>query len=209
MAAMTSPAGDPVNVPPGLYVPTADERVVMYGFDWTRYQALLDLRGERGPRLAYLDGAVELMAPSRGHETTGIHIAQVLSFYCVEVGIQISGHGSWTLDRQADEAGAEPDECFIFGEHDRSDRGWPDLVVEVNWTRGGINKLEIYRRLGIPEVWFWQNDTLRVYRLRDGTYEQSPVSQWVPDLDLAWLLDLTKLTTANQISAAVRAKLGR
>ncbi len=210
MAAMTSPAGDPVNVPPGLYVPTADGRIVMSGLDWAGYQSLLALRGERSrPRLAYLDGAVELMSPSYGHETTGYHIGQVLVFYCLEVGIEISGHKSWTLNKQDDEAGAEPDECFIFGDHERSEHGWPDLVIEVSWTRGGIDKLEIYRRLGIPEVWFWEADALRVYVLRGGAYELQTQSQWVPDLDLPWLLGLTKLPTLNAIRDAVRVKLAR
>ena len=197
-------------VPPGLYVPTADGRVVMRDIGWSGYQTVLALRGDRSsPRLAYLDGAVEIMSPSHGHETTSVHLSRVLEYYCLELGIRISNHGSWTLSKLDREAGAEPDQCFIFGAgRDRSERSWPDLVIEVNWTRGGINKLEIYKRLGIPEVWFWQQDTLRVFALTDAGYEQRNVSQWVPDLDLEWLLELARLDELNDILAAVRTKLG-
>jgi len=61
--------------------------------------------------------------------------------------------GSWTLQDRAADAGAEPDECYVFG--DRPDAERPDLAVEVLWTHGGLNKLEIYRRLGVREIWVW------------------------------------------------------
>ena len=70
MAVMTT--ADDSTATPGMYVPTADQRVVMHGIGWAGYQSLLALRGETGsrPKLAYLDGAVELMTPSHGHERT-------------------------------------------------------------------------------------------------------------------------------------------
>ncbi|MEG4506483.1 Uma2 family endonuclease [Microcoleus sp. F6_B4] len=33
----------------------------------------------------------------------------------------------------------------------------PDLAIEVVFTSGGIDKLQLYKRLGIPEVWFWED----------------------------------------------------
>jgi malate dehydrogenase (oxaloacetate-decarboxylating)(NADP+) len=67
MDAMTSPSDAPLE--PGLYLPTADQRVVMHGRSWADYEAQLALQGERSrPKLAYLDGDIELMSPSRDHE---------------------------------------------------------------------------------------------------------------------------------------------
>ena len=122
----------------------------MFGLDWTGYQSLLALRGDRSrPRLAYLDGAVELVSPSHGHQT-GMQIGQVLVFYCLEVGIDISGHGSWTLNKQLDEAGAEPDECFIFGDHDRTEHGVSarraDLRAEPNESVGPRSRSRVAAR---------------------------------------------------------------
>jgi hypothetical protein len=31
----------------------------------------------------------------------------------------------------------------------------PDLAIELTWTWGGLDKLEIYSKLGVPEVWYW------------------------------------------------------
>jgi hypothetical protein len=39
----------------------------------------------------------------------------------------------------------------------------PDVAIEVIWTRGGLDKLDVYRGLGVPEVWTWQEGRLRFY----------------------------------------------
>jgi len=208
MTAMTSRASD--SVPPGMYVPTADARVVMRGVGWHGYQSLHVLRGEERsrPKLAYLDGAVELMSPSRDHERINYKIGQIVTFYCVELGIPIAGYGKWTLKNEAKEAGAEPDECFIF-DADPEAKDRPDLVIEVIWTSGGIDKLEIYRRLGISEAWFWDDDTIVVYVLGSNGYERRERSTWLPDLELGLVCQLAKLATANEQVQALRASLGR
>ena len=47
-----------------------DQRVLLSGVAWSDYQRLLDLRGDRaGPRMTYLEGVLELMSPSVGHES--------------------------------------------------------------------------------------------------------------------------------------------
>ena len=50
-----------------------------------------------------------------------------------------------------------------------------------------IDKLENYRRMGVPEVWFWMADQLAVYQLQRGAYQQMDRSQFLPDLDLSLL----------------------
>jgi hypothetical protein len=51
-----------IEVPRGEYVPDADQRVVLYNHDWNKFEQLLAIRGDRSrPRVAYLDGAIELM----------------------------------------------------------------------------------------------------------------------------------------------------
>jgi Uma2 family endonuclease len=46
----------------------------------------------------------------------------------------------------------------------RARRGPPDLVVEKQWLAGEIDQLELYRRLGVREVWLW--DAKRIHRHR-------------------------------------------
>ncbi|MEP0793698.1 Uma2 family endonuclease [Trichocoleus sp. DQ-A3] len=68
----------------------------------------------------------------------------------------------------------------------------PDLAIEVVFTSGGINKLEVYKRLKIPEVWFWEDGVLEIYHLRgEGNtldYEKIFSSEEMKGIDLDLLL---------------------
>jgi Uma2 family endonuclease len=82
------------------------------------------------------------------------------------------------------EAGAEPDQSWCIGEEKR----FPDLVLEIALSSGGLPKLEIYGRLGIPEVWLWRKKRLEVFCLtREGQYESLRSSRLLPGLDLTLL----------------------
>jgi Uma2 family endonuclease len=198
-------------VPRGEYVPDADNRVVMYNLDWDRFEQLLAIRGDRSqPRMAYLDGAIELMSPSRDHEAIKSKIGMLVETYLYELGIVFEPVGSWSIKHRPDEAGAEPDECYLVpydpsdARHDR-----PDVVIEVVWTSGGIDKLEIYRRLGVPEVWFWIDGAITVHVLDAGGYDQRSRSARLPDLDLELLCRLLELPTVNEAVRELRATLSK
>ena len=178
-------------IPLGEYVPTADQRILLRGLSWAGFQALIALRAERSvPRMAYLDGVVELMGPSRNHEALKSSIAHLVAAFCSERGIAWSPYRSWHLDDESEEAGVEPDECFIFGHDQRADR--PALAIEVVWTSGGLNKLEVYRRLAVGEVWFWKRDAISVHVLGPNGYETCDRSACLPDIDLALLARLAR-----------------
>ncbi|WP_317623930.1 Uma2 family endonuclease [Oscillatoria nigro-viridis] len=69
-----------------------------------------------------------------------------------------------------------------------ADRERPDLAIECVVTSGGIDKLEAYKRLQIPEVWFWENSRLSLYALRQQGYEEIANSQLLPELDIGLLV---------------------
>ncbi|MEY4515374.1 MAG: hypothetical protein RLZZ450_7496 [Pseudomonadota bacterium] len=178
----------------------------MYGVAWTGYEAQLALRGEAPvPRVAYLEGAMELMSPSRDHERVKSYLGCLIEVYALERGIDLSPYGSWTLRNAPKAAGLEPDECYIVGTEQRADR--PDLAIEVVWTSGGLDKFEIYKRLGVPEVWVWHDGSIRIYLLIDGTYQDTVHSQHLPGIDVSLLLTFLELPTATQAMRAFRAKL--
>ncbi len=190
-------------------VSSFDQRVVLYGKTWADYDAQLAIRGFEGrrPKLAYLEGALELMSPSRDHERIKWHVGCVLEAYCVVTEIRMSGRGEWTLRDETKKAGAEPDECYFFG--DDLDGPRPDLVIEVVWTHGGIEKLEIYRRLGIREVWFWDDDEITVHVLGPHGYEAQRRSTFVPELDLDEVCKIANgpSLAVHELHREVRARL--
>ncbi|HEX7704323.1 MAG TPA: Uma2 family endonuclease, partial [Kofleriaceae bacterium] len=74
----------------------------------------------------------------------------------------------------------------------------PDLAIEVVWTSGGLDKLEVYRRLGVGEVWHWKDDRLTVHVLGANGYELHDRSHCLPDIDLELLVSLLDLPTLNE-----------
>lgn len=194
------------SIPAGEYVPTADQRVVMYGVSWSHYEAQLALRGDvAGPRMAYLDGALEIMSPSKDHERIKSYIGRLVETYALERGIDLSPYGAWTLKRAPRSSGAEPDECYIVGSDQSAET--PHLAIEVAWTTGGIDKLEIYRRLTVGEVWIWTKGRIEVHLLRADRYEQVERSALFPDLDVAHMASFLDRPTALQAVRAFREAL--
>ena len=140
--------------------PVEDKIVVLHGMSWVDYQRLQEARGESSvPRLAYLEGELEIMTPSRSHESLKSRIGCLVEAWCLEKGVEFSTYGSWTLQKKEAERGLEPDECYVFGAVQEPER--PDLAIEVVWTSGGLRKLDIYLALGLPEVWFWRRGEAR------------------------------------------------
>ncbi|KYF51660.1 hypothetical protein BE04_01100 [Sorangium cellulosum] len=184
----------------------SDQHVILHGMTWKDYEILLAVRGDRaGVRMYYLNGAIELMSPSRSHEGVKTTIARLLEAYCDERGIELSGYGAWTLRNAPKERGAEPDECYIVGD---TNKEVPDLAIEVVWTHGGLDKLEIYRGLGVPEVWVWDREEgLRVFALSDERVEPRARSAFLPELDPAWLAGFLEQPTQSQAVRALRAAL--
>lgn len=190
----------------GEHVPTADQRVVMHGVPWSHYEAQLALRGDvSSPRISYLDGALELMSPSKDHERIKSYIGRLLETYALEKGIDMSPYGAWTLKNPPRNSGAEPDECYIVGSDQNVEA--PHLAIEVIWTTGGIDKLEIYGRLRIGEVWFWIEDRIEIHVFRGDRYEPSDRSALFPELDIALLCTFLDRPTALQAVRAYRDAL--
>src|SRR5262249_22104675 len=101
--------------------------------------------------------------------------------------------------------GVEPDECYVFGEIANPPR--PDLAIEVIWTSGGLDKLEIYRKLGVREVWFWRRGRITVHGLRRGAYHEMPRSKVLPGIDLVDLPQFLDRPTTSRAIREYRASL--
>jgi Uma2 family endonuclease len=175
-----------------------DGRVVMHGLDWWKYEAMLAIRGDAaGARLSYLEGDLEIMTPSRTHESIKKTLARLLEAYAEERGIFFNGYGALTMKNPAAERGAEPDECYCVG----SDKERPDLAIEVIWTSGGLDKRRLYLGLGVRELWEWRDGRIDVFVLAGAAYAAASKSSVLPDLDLALI---TRLLDRDDQTEAVR-----
>ena len=173
-----------------LQADDSEQMRIVTGVSWKQYEALLSHLGDSsGYRVAYLDGVLEIVSPSRRHERRKTCIGTLLEIYFLETDTEYFPTGSTIFRKEEQQAGGEPDESYCVG----TDKDFPDLAIEVVVTSGGINRLELYRRLGVREVWFWQNNDLSIYYLREDTlsqftqtfgYEQIYQSEVLPNLDM-------------------------
>lgn len=186
--------------------PVEDQIIVLHGATWADYERLLEIRGDHSaPRIAYLEGALEIMSPSISHESIKSTLGRLVEVWCLERGIEFSTYGSWTLKARAKRRGVEADECYVFGEVRRPKR--PDLAIEVVWTSGGLDKLDIYRELAVREVWFWRRGRITVHVLRGKSYEEVARSEVLPGIDLVQLARFLGRPMTSQAIRAYRAAL--
>lgn len=160
-----------------------EQRLVLSA-DWRTYCVLRELLDSPAVRMYFLRGALEIMSPSSRHELVKKMFARLVEMFALERGVPLNGYGSTTFKKEAKEAGAEPDECYVVGTPLVE---YPDIVIEVVITGGGLPKLPIYDRFGVPEVWFWMEDGFHLYARGADGYEAVAASRLVPGLDFELL----------------------
>lgn len=202
---MSSIAVAPQPVPPA----SADEDrfVLLPGVDWRTYRVLRELLDSRGLQMTYLEGALEIRTLSGRHDLHKTRIARLLELFALEADVPLSGYGSTTFRHVLKERGLEPDECYAVGRDLTDDDEFPDIALEVVLTSGGINKLEIYREMGVREVWYWYQGAFRIFELTSDGYRQREDSGLVPGLDFAELARLADEPDQHAVLKAFRDRL--
>jgi Uma2 family endonuclease len=137
------------------------------------------------------------MTTSSRHERVKKFLARLLEVYVGVKKISADGYGNTTYRSKIENAGLEPDECYHIGR----EKPVPDLAIEVVHKHAGVDKLEIYRRLGVREVWRWEDGAITVHRLIDGSYTEQARSAVISGIDLFELSRIV-LTATRQTDAA-------
>ncbi|MCS6814601.1 MAG: Uma2 family endonuclease [Cyanobacteria bacterium] len=167
-----------------------EQRLLLEGVTWQQYELLLATLGDDFPalRLSYLEGSLEIMTTSPLHEELKTTIGMLMEAYFQETRTRFHGIGSATFRKMATQRGLEPDECYCLGQK----KEFPDLAIEIVLSKGLVDKLEIYRGLGVTEVWVWEAGQFRIYHLRGNGYEQLAASELLPDCDIQVLASHVK-----------------
>ena len=194
VAQLTRPISIPLLREPEAQDPNP---TLLHNITWEQLEQLDLILEHTGSRLTYIDGIVEIMAPpSEAHESPKSTVSNLVGIFLRDRNIRFYSRGSETQGKKKDGARVEPDECYSIG----SKKPIPDLAIEVTVTSGGINKLAIYARLQVPEVWFWEDGTIEVYCLRENDlYEKVTQSELIPDLDIELVAEHSRM--ADQYDA--------
>jgi Uma2 family endonuclease len=157
---------------PSLLDKPTDQRIVHHG-TWEQFKLIQKgYDGSPGMRLSYYEGTIEVLMPGREHEIFSRLIGYLVTTFLTEKGIFFQPTGAMTQEKEG-VVSAQADESYCI----ESAKTIPDLSIEVVFTSGGISKLERYKALGVPEVWFWEDGMLKLYHLQNGIYERIDHSQ--------------------------------
>lgn len=164
--------------------------------DWHEFEAILaELGDSRGTRIAYTNRTLTIVAPLFQHEKSKVVLGDLVTVLLDELGIDHDGSGSTTLKREDLGKGVEPDDSFYIQNYtqvlnkDRIDLNIdppPDLAIEVDLT--SKTDIAVYAALGIPELWRYDCDRLRIDILKGDQYvqvEESPTFPGWPVAELA------------------------
>lgn len=189
-----------------LAVLRPNEPAFFHGVTWAEYRWLSDHRDATGSgvRITYDRGRLELVAPSFFHERISRRLAQSVSVFSAVLKVPALSGGATTFDREDIENGLEPDECFYIQNIERvrpltdldlSVHPPPDLAIEVDRTNSSIHKEPIYARLGVPELWRFDDSVVTfLVRQPDGSSASQPTSRAFPTVNSA---DLTRFVMSH------------
>lgn len=184
---------------------------------WPRYLALLQELGEdRGTRLMYSYGTLEIRTPGQLHEVINRVLAAIILTLADSLGLELNNLGSATLNRPDLARGIEPDSCFyiqnaIAGQGVAAPTSLPpDLAVEVDIANSFDSKLPIYEAMGVAEVWLYREETLTIKALQAEGYADVASSVAFKGVSAAQLnewIGLRRSGTDLTVVKAVRAAL--
>ncbi|MCC7423107.1 MAG: Uma2 family endonuclease [Planctomycetaceae bacterium] len=173
----------------------ASERQVLRlsDVDWDGYltvQKVFDR--QRGFRLAYDRGELEIMSPTLAHDDDSRFLGDLVRVGARAARLPSRRGGSVTMRTELLQKGIEPDDCFwiqnaekVAGarELDLDVLPPPDLGIEVDVSRSSLNRFSIYAALRIAEIWRLEGDALTFFLLTDrGEYTPALASRALPHL---------------------------
>ncbi len=195
-------------------VSAPEARVVLHDVSWSLYEQILAEHDEKSsPRFTYDRGELEIFVLSYEHEGLNRLINDLVAVLGLEWNVEYCNAGSTTFKREDLERGFEPDSCFyvqraaqIAGKKrlDLTIDPPPDLVVEIDVTHSSLDKLALFAAVGVPEVWRYDGQRLRVLGLAGERYVELERSRALPLLRSAHLVELLEASQQMPRTAWLR-----
>ncbi|NES82207.1 MAG: Uma2 family endonuclease [Moorea sp. SIO2B7] len=206
-----------------LTKPIAENFIFLKNITWETFNNLLDELGDnRGQRLTYYLGTLQIMSPLGEHENDNRFIDDIIRAMADELNLNLKKFGSLTLKLDPIKQAVEPDSCYYIKNEplvrhkqniDLTIDPPPDLVLEIDITSGSLNKLPIYANLQVPELWLFDGKKVTVFTFHKDSKSylknnQSPTFPWldltiIPQL-ISKSLQLGETATLKQFRQWVR-----
>lgn len=172
------------------------------GLDWETYERISDELGASNPlHLTYKNGVLTVMPITEIHEllTSLIHNFITLTGMFLRVNIVPTGKATMLSKRRG--YGVEPDLSYFVskaGVHRVKDYAPnelempPDIIVEIDVHHPSDDKFEIYAEFGVSELWQYDGERLKIFKLENGQYREIEKSAELPVLSGAVLTEYIK-----------------
>lgn len=184
-----------ITIPINAIQLTPGSVITINNLTWQDFETILNELGEqRRVRLSYYQGNLEIVSPLAIHERPHRIIADIVKTILDIQGRDWEDFGSTTFKRP-EIAGVEPDSCLYIQNASKM-RGCtqmdldiyppPDLAIESDVT--SKTTLDIYAAIGVPEVWIYSKQQLKIYIFDDINYQETSISLILPNLPLTTLI---------------------
>ena len=163
--------------------PAVEQRFTWRGWTWHQFKAIqTGFEDVPGVRLFYCDGVLEIVGTGRLPEAIRCLMCLLMGQYFLQRRIVFFTSGTYSQSVEA-KVEYQADLSYCFG----TIKDIPDLCIEIVITSGSPIKIQKYRLMGVPEVWFWEDGTLELYHLREEGYDRIASSAILPELDFSLL----------------------
>lgn len=195
--------------------PNVVERVVLHGISWETYERILNEHNEVSNRhFAYNEGDLEIMVLGYEHETIKARLSELVTEIARILEIDYENAASTTFRRESKKKGFEGDATFYFKNAetirrktkiDLSKDPPPELVIEIDITHGSLSKFPIFADLSIEEVWRFDGENVKFYRLYGKNYKEISESVCLKNLKSETVTEL--LFSASELKKLDWVKL--
>lgn len=170
----------------------SEQRILLRNVSWDAYVSLAQNSDRAGRLITYDQGLMEIMSPSKMHESDKSMLGRMVEMFSLERDIDIASSASTTFQRSDLQRAFEADESYYIQnellirekrELDLAIDPPPDLVIEIEATRSAISKLPLLAAMGVPEVWRYDGKTIWIGRREGDRYlaiDQSEVLDGFP-----------------------------
>lgn len=206
----------------GKQIKPNEQRIVLENISWEKLEALLSEMGdERTTRFTYDRGRLELMNPLEDHDRCRRLIESLILVLVDELDLLLEGYVAPTLKRPDLGRAIEPDAGYYMqrvaqiqgkGAIDLTTDPAPDLLQEAVLTPSSLNRLSIYAKLGVPEVWQYTTrpgddffkGTFAIHVLKQDRYVEASHSLAFPILPASKVLEFIEQSDSIGLMTALR-----
>lgn len=168
-------------------------RILIDDVLWEEYEAILEYRDaeRRAAHLYYDRGRLEVVTKSIVHERYAAAFEHLVLCLADAFDLPLVDCRETTVRREDVDAGFEPDVWFYVGANatrmasaasiNFQNDPPPDLAIEIEISRSLTDRLPLYARLGVVEIWRFDGTRFEASRLASsGIYESVATSLFFP-----------------------------